>query len=138
MHASKGLRALCLLLLLAPAAPPAHSQAAGQSPNATRPPAAAARPSLAGTWIPKGEHETMPNAGPEGWTKVNVGQREDAVKFSVVHAADSKSQNYELTYYADGRGETNRGMVYFFITANSKLAAEEVKSKSAWDGRALV
>ena len=29
-------------------------------------------------------------------------------------------------------------MVYFFITANSKLAAEEVRSKSAWDGGALV
>jgi hypothetical protein len=131
MSASKGLYAASLLLLLLPAAPAALAQDGRQ-------PAAAARPSLAGTWIPKYEKDAMPDAGPSGWTKVTVEQHDPALKFSVVHALNSKTKNYELTYYADGRGETNSGMVYFFIIANSKAAGAEVKSKSVWEGNALV
>jgi hypothetical protein len=140
MPPSKLLRALCALLLL-PAAPNAFSQAGGQTPSdsqtsvQTKP---TRRSAFIGTWIPKGEKEKMPDAGADGWTKVNIEQQDSALKFKVVHAVNSKTKNYELAYYTDGRGETNRGMVYFFIVANSKLAAEEVKSKTTWDGDALV
>ncbi|HEX8285619.1 MAG TPA: hypothetical protein VF588_19850 [Pyrinomonadaceae bacterium] len=133
MSASKSRRAFRRLLLLLPlllAAPAAYAQDAVQPPPA--------HPSLAGTWIPKVEKESMPDAGPAGWTKVVVEQRDPALKFSVVHGVNSKSKNYEHTYYTDGRGETNGGMVYFFIIANNKAALAEVKSKSAWEGGALV
>ncbi|MFL6254820.1 MAG: hypothetical protein ACJ74T_07340 [Pyrinomonadaceae bacterium] len=127
-----------LLLLTAPRAfSQTGSQAASDS-QTSKQVTAARRPSFVGTWIPKGEKDKMPQAGPDGWTKVNIEQQDSALKFSVVHAVGSKSKNYELTYYTDGRGETNSGMVYYFIVANSKLAGAEVKSKSAWDGDALV
>ena len=139
MSASKMLRALCALLLLA--APHAFSQTGGQttSDSQTSKQATTTRRSpLAGIWIPKVEKDKMPEAGPDGWTKVNIEQQDSALKFSVVHAVGSKSKNYELTYYTDGRGESNGGMVYYFIVANNKVAGAEVKSKSAWDGDALV
>jgi hypothetical protein len=143
MSASKMLRAFCalLLLLLLLAAPRAFSQTGDQTASDSqtgRPATAARRSPLAGTWIPKVEKDKMPGSGADGWTKVNIEQQDSALKFSVVHAVGSKSKNYELTYYTDGRGETNPGMVYYFIIANSKLAGAEVKSRSAWDGDALV
>lgn len=130
------LAAAAALLLLAPPSAPAQVT---PTPDAAPRPAPAKRPSIAGTWIPKYEKESMSSAGPEGWTKVNVGQQDAAVKFSVVHAVGSRSKNYELTYYADGRGETNPGMVYFFlVSTDNKVAGGEIKSETKWEGDALV
>ena len=130
------LAAFAALLLLAP-----PSALAQLTPRTDATPSAAApakRPSIVGTWIPKWEKDAKPDAGADGWTKVNVGQQDAAVKFSVVHAVGSKSKNYEQTYYADGRGETNRGMVYFFLVGNGNKPDDEVKSKTTWEGDVLV
>lgn len=96
------------------------------------------RPSFAGTWIPKIEKDAKPDAGASGWTNVNIEQKDDTVKFTLVYPAVSKLAKREFTFYTDGRGETNGGAVYFFLIGNGKAASDEVKSNTTWDGDALV
>jgi hypothetical protein len=124
------LRLLPLLLILS--APSVFAQTSVRA-------APAKHPSLAGTWIPKSEKDAKPDAGPAGWTNVIVEQQGDVLKFTLVYPAASKQPMRELTFYTDGRGETNKGTVYFYLIGNgNKLADGEVKSKTAWEGDALV
>ncbi len=124
------LRLLPLLLILS--APTVGAQTGAQA-------APSKHPSLAGTWIPKSEKDAKPDAGPAGWTNVTVEQQGDAVKFTLAYTAASKQPKREFTFYTDGRGETNKGMVYFYLIGNGKKLVEgDVKSKAAWEGDALV
>ena len=98
------------------------------------------RPNLSGVWIPKGEKEIKPDAGPDGLTNVIIEQRDPELKFTLIHPnPDGKTtRKLEFTFYTDGRGETNSGTVYYFLTANGSLPERTVKSTTEWDGNALV
>jgi hypothetical protein len=111
------------------------SVAASQAVNRTPP---GVKPDLSGVWIPESEKMSKPEAGPHAWTNVIIEQHDTQVKFRLVYPPEAKPPAREFIYFTDQRGETNSGTVYFFFVANNKLADDEVKSKTTWDGSALV
>jgi hypothetical protein len=98
------------------------------------------KPNLSGVWIPQVEKERNPDAGPSGWTNMIVEQRDPELKFTLIHPnPDGKTtRKLEFTYYTDGRGEINDGMVYYFLIQNTKMAYKSVKSTTKWEGKNLV
>jgi hypothetical protein len=60
------------------------------------------------------------------------------LKFRLVYPPGANPPQREFTFYTDERGETNSSTVYFIYVANNKLADNEVKSKTKWDGSALL
>lgn len=98
------------------------------------------RPNFSGVWIPQVEKEKKPDAGPNGWTNVIIEQHDPELKFTLIHPnPDGKTtRKLEFTYYTDGRGETNDGMVYYFLVQNKVMAYKSVKSTTNWDGKTLV
>src|SRR5216684_2975656 len=111
------------------------SVASSQAVNTTRP---EVKPDFTGVWIPEYEKTNKPDAGSHGWTNVIIEQRDPQVKFRLVYPPGGKPPTREFAYFTDQRGETNLGTVYYFLVANKKMADEEVKSKTTWDGGAVV
>lgn len=96
------------------------------------------RPNLSGVWIPQLEKQRKPKAGPTGWTNVIIEQSEAEIKFRLVYPPDSQPPQREFFYYTNGRGETNRGMVYYFHATPGASPDDEFASTASWDGNALV
>jgi len=98
------------------------------------------RPNFSGVWIPQVEKEKKPDARPDGWTNVIIEQHDPELKFTLIHPnPDGKTRlKLEFTYYTDGRGEANDGMVYYFLVQNNVMAYKSVNSTTKWEGKTLV
>lgn len=96
------------------------------------------KPDLSGTWIPKDEKEKSPDGNSNDWTNMIIEQGERSVKFTLVYQKGSKAPSKVFNFLTDESGETNDGTVYFFFIANNKEAEKEVRSKTKWEGNALV
>jgi hypothetical protein len=128
----KKLLVICSLLLLS-----AHAAAAQGGVVAA---AAQAKPNFSGVWIPRVEKQGKPDAGSAGWTNVIVEQRDPELKFTLIHPnPDGKTtRKLEFTFYTDGRGETNDGMVYYALIQDDKIPYTSVASTTKWEEKTLV
>ena len=93
---------------------------------------------FSGTWIPQVEKESKPLAGSKDWTNVIISQSEQEIKFTLVYPPASNTPTREFKYFIDERGETNEGLVYYYLIANAKESEKQIKSKTKFDGQTLV
>jgi hypothetical protein len=102
------------------------------------------RTSFNGVWIPQDEKEKKPDAAPDEWTNIIIEQKGKEIKFTLVYPPGADPPKKELTFFTNNRGETNNGMVNFSAVARRQPSQEEkqpdekIKSKTKWDGDALV
>lgn len=106
---------------------------------AAQQPAPSPKPNFSGEWMLESQTDRkggLVRQDPATSHRLMIDHNEPEIKFTFLSSDSSQAPVRSLSYYTDGRGETNESAA---LTTNpGKVAAVTVKSKSKWQKNKLV
>ena len=97
-----------------------------------------AKPDLGGTWAFDLSRSNVGSASAAN-SEIRISHHDPELKISMTVTVRGNAVTRELTYYTDGRGETNPATMWISSTPDPNAAHQaETKSKTRWSGDRVV